>query len=277
MKRSGNVSNKGILHAEAGRRRFALERFDPSPDLAFFVEHYWMVRWDLRGQAPYRQEILSYPSVNLVFEREGPHYYTGVYGVPPATYIRHLHGEGAVLGIKFRPGGFYPFCKQPLSRLTGLNVPCGELLGVDVRLTERRMFELESAEQMAELAESFLRERKPQRDAQAELAGQMTETVSRDRSICKVEELAGRFGLSVRALQRMFERYVGVSPKWVIRRFRLQEAAQQMESGHVPDWAHLAFELGYYDQAHFIKDFKSLIGKTPQEYLKELQIRKSSE
>jgi len=277
MKRSGDVSDKGILHAEAGRRKFTLERFEPSPDLAFFVEWYWHVRWDLRGQAPYSQEILSYPSVNLVFEREGPHVYTGVYGVPRATYVRHLRGEGEALGIKFRPGGFYPFWKRPVSLLTGRNIPCGELFGAIAGRTERRMFALGGAEEMAELTESFLRELKPERDAQAELAARMTEAAASDRSIRKVEELAERFSLSVRALQRLFGRYVGVSPKWVIRRFRLQEAAQLAESGTVPDWAFLATELGYYDQAHFIKDFKSLLGKTPQEHLKELQMKKSSQ
>ncbi len=72
----------------------------------------------------------------------------------------------------------------------------------------------------------------------------------------------------MRALQRLFSRYVGVSPKWVIRRFRLQEAAEQLTRGNIVDWSRLALDLGYFDQAHFINDFRSLIGMSPTEYAK---------
>ncbi|MDF2725313.1 MAG: AraC family transcriptional regulator, partial [Paenibacillus sp.] len=63
-------------------------------------------------------------------------------------------------------------------------------------------------------------------------------------------------------------RYVGVSPKWVIQRYRLHEAAEQMERGEVADWAKLSLELGYYDQAHLIKAFKAIVGKSPEQYSK---------
>ena len=71
-------------------------------------------------------------------------------------------------------------------------------------------------------------------------------------------------------LQRIFSQYVGVGPKWVIKRYRLQEAADQVADGEVVNWAKLALDLGYFDQAHFIKDFKSIVGKAPAEYTQEL-------
>ena len=64
-------------------------------------------------------------------------------------------------------------------------------------------------------------------------------------------------------------RYVGVSPKWVIKRNRLQDAAEQLAGGAV-SCAQMALELGYFDQAHFIKDFKSIVGKSPAEYARSL-------
>jgi AraC-like DNA-binding protein len=70
----------------------------------------------------------------------------------------------------------------------------------------------------------------------------------------------------VRSLQQLFSEYVGVSPKWVIRRFRLHEAADSLAGGDEPDLAALAQRLGYFDQAHFTSDFRKLVGQTPADY-----------
>ena len=87
-----------------------------------------------------------------------------------------------------------------------------------------------------------------------------------DRAIVRVDDLAGRSGLPVRALQLLFREYVGVSPKWVIRRFWLQEAALRLAAGEPFDAAAVASELSYFDQAHFIRDFKAQVGRTPGDY-----------
>ena len=71
--------------------------------------------------------------------------------------------------------------------------------------------------------------------------------------------------MSPRTMQRLFRRYVGVSPKWVLQRYRLHEAAERIAAGE-QDLARLGLDLGYFDQAHFIKDFKSLVGRSPAEY-----------
>jgi len=68
----------------------------------------------------------------------------------------------------------------------------------------------------------------------------------------------------------LFDDYVGVSPKWVIQRYRLHEAAERIARGGVEDFADLALELGYADQAHFIRDFKKLVGRSPAEYARSL-------
>jgi len=79
-----------------------------------------------------------------------------------------------------------------------------------------------------------------------------------------------QLNINKRALQRLFQQYVGVPPKWAIQRYRLQEVAGKLNSGVVIDWAKLAVDLGYFDQAHLIKDFKMLVGKTPTEYVKQI-------
>ncbi|MGG3509069.1 helix-turn-helix domain-containing protein [Paenibacillus lautus] len=75
--------------------------------------------------------------------------------------------------------------------------------------------------------------------------------------------------LSPRSLQRLFKQYVGVNPKWVIRLYRLQNVAEMLEGLDHQDVLELAMDMGYYDQSHFIRDFKAVIGKTPEVYIKE--------
>ena len=91
-------------------------------------------------------------------------------------------------------------------------------------------------------------------------------TMLEDPAVARVDELAARHAMSPRSLQRLFRRYVGVSPKWVLRRYRLHEAAERIAEGRDGDWARTALELGYFDQAHFVRDFTALIGTSPARY-----------
>ena len=81
------------------------------------------------------------------------------------------------------------------------------------------------------------------------------------------DQVAARHDVSMRTLQRLFRRWVGVSPKWVLQRFRLQEAAERVDEIGAQDGAATAVELGYYDQAHFINDFRSAVGQSPRKYV----------
>jgi AraC-like DNA-binding protein len=80
------------------------------------------------------------------------------------------------------------------------------------------------------------------------------------------------FHINKRTLQRLFNQYVGVSPKWVIQRYRLQDALEQLAEGETDDCAQMALNLGYFDQAHFIKDFKMLVGKPPVKYTQQMEL-----
>ena len=88
----------------------------------------------------------------------------------------------------------------------------------------------------------------------------LVERIAVDRSILRVDDIARESDLDPRALQRCFHTYVGVSPKSVIQRYRLHEAAIQLRAPHPPSLAELAASLGYADQAHFGRDFKRTVG-----------------
>jgi len=90
--------------------------------------------------------------------------------------------------------------------------------------------------------------------------------ITTDPALRRVGELAAASGTSARSLQRLFADYVGVSPKWVMRRARLHEAAERADGGELVDWAELAADLGYSDQAHLTRDFTATIGVPPTHY-----------
>jgi AraC-like DNA-binding protein len=254
------------LNPGAGAAKFQLTRHRPAPDLGFFIEHYWLITWDLRGQEPYTQEILPDPSVHLVFEPGR----TRIYGVITGKFARRLEEASGVVGVKFRPGAFYPFLQAPVSTLTNKVIGFQDAFGVPGDALAQAIFAQTTQKQQVELVERFLRARLPERDQAIGTINQIVDAIKGDRAITKVDNLVHQFNLSKRTLQRLFSQYVGVSPKWVIKRYRLQEAADQLTDGAAVDWPKMALDLGYFDQAHFIKDFKMLVGRTPGEYARSL-------
>jgi AraC-like DNA-binding protein len=108
----------------------------------------------------------------------------------------------------------------------------------------------------------------PAPDSNVALATRLVEQILHVDSgeIRSVQELSRRSGMSQRSLQRLFQEYVGASPKWVIRRYRLHELVERLKAGDVVDGAQAALDLGYFDQAHLINDFRSIVGYSPARY-----------
>jgi AraC-like DNA-binding protein len=105
-------------------------------------------------------------------------------------------------------------------------------------------------------------------DPVAEQAAGLVGRIAADPGLLRVAQLAEVSGLSERRLQRLFAEYVGVSPKWVMRRARLHEAALRVEADGPAsvDWGALAADLGYADQAHLTRDFTATLGVPPSRY-----------
>lgn len=258
---------RGVLNLKAGEKKFSLSRHPPSPGLSFFVERYWIVSWDLRGQEPYVQETLPYPCVNLVFERGQ----TRVYGVDTGKFARLLEGKGRVFGIKFKPGAFYPFLQAPVSRLTNTSVPFSDIFGCNCDALEEAILAQENESEMVKLAEQLLHGVLPERDEHVREINEIVNYIIAHQEITRVEDVVSHLNLNIRTLQRLFRQYVGVSPRWVIKRYRLHEVAERLAERGVVDWPQIVVELGYADQAHFIKDFKAIVGRTPGEYVKYIE------
>ncbi|MFG1921026.1 DUF6597 domain-containing transcriptional factor [Cryptosporangium sp. NPDC048952] len=240
----------------------------PSADLVPFVAHYWAVEWDLRGQEPFRQLLPPHVNVHLSFVGSSP----GVVRGPARRFShRSLSGTGRVFGVAFRPGAFRPFLTVPVSRLTDQSVPAASIFTHDLALTVASA--AADAEALAVSAgadavavEGLLRGALPVMDDAAAAARDAVELIAAEPELMRVEALATRLDVGVRYLQRLFAEHVGLGPKWCIRRYRLAEITSRLEAGTPIDWASLAFELGYADQAHLSRDFTAILGEPPSRY-----------
>jgi AraC-like DNA-binding protein len=248
---------------KAGTMRHVRRR--PAADLASWISHYWIIRWDLRGSPPYVAENLPHPNVHLIFE-DGS---ATIAGVQTHKFSRLIEGEGRVFGVKFRPGGFRPFYESPISTLADRRVPARRVFGKDLSALEHIVSSSSSTEhEKVNATNAFFLARLPEPDPVASLAGELVDLVLQEPDIRTVADLSRRAGMGQRSLQRVFGEYVGASPKWVIRRYRLHELIETFNAGDTPDWAQLALDLGYFDQAHLINDFKSMVGYSPTAYRK---------
>jgi AraC-like DNA-binding protein len=260
---------RGIVDAPELFARVRFRRHEPAEALRPYLEHYWLIDWDLTE--PYASHLVPHPSVNIVFQRYADQEPFGeVSGIGLELFTQKLEGKGRVCGIQFRPGGFRPFApERPLTSLTGERIPLGAVFaspeGVAPSAVDAVLTPDDEHARVAAL-DTFLLGLGPAPDPQADLAMALVDRVRRDRTIRRVAEFARAEGMSVRALQRLFSAYVGVGPKWIILRYRIHEALEHAETSREVDWAALAADLGYADQAHLVRDFTSTVGVPPTAY-----------
>jgi AraC-like DNA-binding protein len=249
---------RGIVDPAGLMARVDFRRHLPAPALRPFVEHYWLIDWEL--EQPFEQQVVPHPSVNLVFGHYGEVEIGEVAGIGLTLFSIKLEGRGHVTAAQFRPGAFHPFSAKPL---TDLRVPAEELF-------PSAEFDWSAPDRVAALDAYLLAIAPAELDPATAQAIALVDQIRHDRGILRVSQFARRHEMTVRQLQRLFAERVGVSPKWVILRYRIHEALERAQSSDV-DWAALAVELGYSDQAHLVRDFTATIGLSPTAYRRLLQ------
>lgn len=260
------MDTRGILRPAALGRVFSLERRPGPEDLSHLIDHHWIVSWDLRGRDSYRSEVMAHPAVHLVFEPHG----VAVFGVHRRRYVRTLADLGWAVGTKFLPGGFAAFTERPVRELTDDVLALAAVFGPAGERLEREAGAQAEPQPKLALLHRFLRARLPEStDPNAALVQAVVADMRAASPGCRVGEIAERHHLSTRTLQRLFADYVGVSPKWVLQRNRLHEAIEQLAGRGGIDWTRFALDLGYFDHAHFIRDFRAVVGRLPSQYAAE--------
>jgi len=193
-----------------------------------------------------------------------------LHGVVTTRFQVELADAGRVFAVKFRPGGFGAFTgldvAGSLDRVADLRTYFGD--DAD-RLRDSVIRANDDADRQA-LVDAFLIARRPGPDARydqlLDIVRDMLGDMLGDRTLTRVEDVTGRHGIPARSLQRLFRRYVGVGPKWMLQRYRLHDAVTLIDAAEVTDLAALAASLGWYDQAHFTREFTALVGMPPARY-----------
>jgi AraC-like DNA-binding protein len=253
---------RGIVAEATARTMFTLTRHAPAPELAEFVEYHWVLRWDLRGKPPHEQRVLPNLAVHATFFPGA----SGVYGPAHDVFSHHLEGRVQGLGVRFRPGCFRAFLGGPVSDIADRVVPLVDVFGPKVIEAAESVRTAADDAQMVRAIDNLLIANPAELSAAARRAAEAVESIARDPEITRVAQLRADTGLTTRSLQRLFAEHVGCTPKWAIRIYRLNDAAQRIAAEREPDYAGLAVRLGYSDQSHFIRDFRAVTGQPPAEY-----------
>lgn len=247
---------------QKGFRELRLRR--PHPALEPFIASHYLCAWDEPGGQEDSMNVLFAPTVNLATTLSG----VTVRGVRRTT--RHAPKEGrlgVLLGTSFRPGAFRLFSERSTAAVNDTYSPLTAMLGPSGEAIAAELFDLvEDEDAYYDAIESILIDCHPDVDSGYELVSQAEAAIRASGPGASVEEIADQTSVSVRTLQRAFVEYVGVGPKWVLRRYRVQEASERIASGDHEGLLSLAHDLGYFDQAHLARDFRVETGFSPRAY-----------
>ncbi|MFO0747568.1 MAG: AraC family transcriptional regulator [Myxococcota bacterium] len=261
---------RGLLHdsdREPPRQRV---RVLPPAALEPYVHHFWLARWGALP-TPRVVEALPYPCVSIVFEALDGALRAEVLGPRTGRVTRVLSGAGQVFGLTFRPAAFAPLYDGDLARLADRSLALGELFGPEGDAWAAATHAEPDLDARIALATAFLLRRLAPLPVEARRLRDLVERIAADPSLVRVEQVCLASGIDLRALQRGFRRFVGVTPKWVLGRFRLIEAVERLKAPEPPSLVELAASLDYADQAHFARDFKRVVGETPRRFVERLR------
>lgn len=169
--------------------------------------------------------------------------------------------------INFRKGKAYPFVEMPMNELTDYVVD-GELVLTNEILNMRdSLLSAPAVRQKFTYAERYLLKAFGTRLQVDPFVDYAVERLSNAPVSLTMEQLSGKIGFSRKHFIKIFKEHVGVTPKSFLKIMRFQKAIREIEGRTRVDWHTVALDTGYYDQAHFINDFRDFSGFTPKRFL----------
>ncbi len=245
-----------------------IHRYEPDAGFDGLLQRFWIPVWSVPPGREAPQRVLQYPVCLIVISAE----YARFYGVTSGLSTTTLTGAGWAVGLMCAPAAGFLIANGPVAAYTDRCVNMTDVLGADgERLVERVRAAMATepgstdAHRAAMDAYGDALWRFVPIDPEGELVNRLVAFVESSSDVTRVLQVCDEFGLSERALQRLLHRRLGLTPKWLIQRRRLQEAAERLrdQSTTLGD---VAAALGYADQSHFSRDFRRVTAMTPGEY-----------
>lgn len=254
--------------------------FKPRPELSEYIKCYWSLTSD-EDQKHSRERVFPDGCMELIF-----HFgdlfkkFTGKndYHVQPRSFIHgqlrkfmelEATGRIGVFSARFYPAGLQPFLHTDVGSFTDSTLSILDALGEEGLELENTIVNAISDERRVKLVEEFLLGKlRSGAEQQAYISHCVNAIMNLDGNIV-VEDLAAELKIGKRQLERKFASCVGLSPKHLARIVRFNKALQLIENHDFSSFTSAAHEGGFYDQAHFIKDFKELTGLNPKKYFSE--------
>ncbi|MGW9156732.1 helix-turn-helix domain-containing protein [Microbacterium sp. NPDC055665] len=244
----------------------------PAPAaVADLVAWFWIPEWDIEPGRSSRQEVVAYPALNLVVDAEA----VTLSGATTRLSHRDLRGEGWAVGALLRPAAVAALIDDPTALVDGgraLEPRAGDVAELQAAVVVAMGSGDGYRERAVEVFAGWLAERVGPVGEPAGQANALMEVLMGEGAALTPEEAAARLAVSVRTLQRMTHRHVGLSPGAMIRRRRLQEAAVRVREQPDVDLASIAADLGYADHAHLTRDFQAVLGIAPRTYRSESRL-----
>lgn len=263
QKPAGHYDPRGRLDPAGFDRHVQFRTVAPTPGLAPFIEHFWVIRWDGALGHYDSPEVMHRPYVDVFLSAQE----SGIQGTFRGKRTYPAAGSGRILGIRFRPGAFHAFWPGAMADLQDKVVPLAQVFPWADAPGIRAILTLDDdtaiSAMMAHLSP-------PKQDETIVLINEIIEAVETDEALHTVAAVTKAWGKSDRWLQQTFRDYLGIGLKWLLQRHRLLAAAAEIRASDAPDWADIAYGLGYASQQHFITDFKTVLGTTPVQYKKGL-------
>ncbi len=250
---------------------------EPSPPLAPYVRLFWLFELDDPDDFGPPERITPDGLLELVFHyrtpfacrQAGEEFEPQARSVAVSQTRRWLEirprGASGLISVRFQPWGAYHFFRPPVSEVADVQMPVEMLWGRDAAELEARLAEAAGDAERVALVEAFLLaqlERHHKEDVEP-----LVRAVWRRRGRVAISSLCRQLGVGERRLQRTFASALGTSPKGFARLSRFLNACRVLRDGLEPTLTDAGLACGYYDQSHFIADFKAFSGLTPRAFL----------
>jgi len=253
------------------------QTFEPDQDLAAFIKCYWTLE-SAKEETPGKQTIVPDGCMEMIFhygDLYKQYLDNGKSITQPRCFVigqltRPLEiqstGETGIFSIRFHPEGFFLFTTFPIKEMENTAVSLEKLFGNDGLEIEQQIINANSTSERIKLIEKFLLDRLSDIETIDRIIKSTVEIIMTANGKLPVDELSRLTKVNRRQLLRKFSSAIGLSPKQLSRTIRLQAALKMLLNDQFSNLSELAYENEYYDQAHFIKEFKEFTGSTPKEF-----------